>query len=420
MKKLFFISLCCCISLNTIAIDTLTVIPKPLIKRRIKIHASTNFDLASNCFNVLAYKKINRGGFINDDLKAFLLKRSANYNRIGFDADQLVTVQFRPRRVLKNYFKWLELGFANRNHAHAGFSYDALNLLLNGNSFYVGKTANLNDLLFNVLQYQQVRIGFASDSNDSLKSKFVFGVSLLNGQRNVYFYAPVFRFLTAPDGYSISGTLNYQISNVPLSLSHFGTNNGLGFSLEVDYKEEYKIGFLNTTHNQFHFMMKDLGFIQWRNNSYNFELDTNFYYQGVVINSFKDSILWPFTSDSLKSSYVNFKRNSFSSTLPAFLLLENTFELAAKHRLTIGIQHRILAAYKPQLRTEYEYRWNKKLSTLLLITKGGYNNASVNLSGKFVLINKLQAQIGVNHIQSFINQKNSGGIGLWAGLSFWL
>jgi len=403
----------------TLGADSLEVVKK-LSHKRYKLNFNTQFDIASNCINTQTFQLLSKGGFISNNDKENLLQRSKNYNRAGFDFDNQFTVQFNPKRLLRNYFKWLEIGFANRMHAHTGFSKDALSLLLNGNTQYLGKTANLDGLLFNLLQYQQVRIGFASDSNDSLKSKFVFGISILNGQRNIYFNAPTFRLLTAADGYSIAGNVNYQLSNVPTSMSKFGTNNGLGFSLDIDYKENYSLSFLPQLKNQIHFNLRDAGFIQWSSNSYNLGVDSNLYYRGMEIHSLKDSLLWPFTGDSLKHSFFNYKRSAYSTTLPAFFLIENTLTLNNKNFITIGLQHRTLAAYKLQIRINYEYKFNKKYSANCLLTKGGYNNYSVNLGGKIVIINKAQIMLGINQIQTLFSQTKSGGFGAFAGLIFWL
>lgn len=403
---------------NIFAADSLLV-AKKFKPKKFKIQLNSNMDLASNCFTNQLYKQIYTGGYLDDALKNKIVSRYSGYNRLGFDLDNEIKLQFKPKRILKSYFKWLELSFANRNHMHIGFSNDALSILMFGNTMFVGKTADLNNLTFNSLKYQQIRLGFASDSNDSLKSKFAFGISVLNGQRNVFFNAPKFNIETDPSGYSITSDINYQISNVPTSTSKFGTNNGLGFSLDIDYKENWNFKDNDRYVNQLHVNLRDLGFIQWNNNSYNLEVDTTFTFRGFNFNSLKDTIQSNFNSDSLNKTYLNYKRNAYSTSLPGYFLIENGIQLNKQHYVGLGIQHRTFAVYRLQYRLNYEYRLLNKNVLGVLLTKGGYNRSGINIYGKFTINKLMQLSIGVNQVQGLILPANSGSLGAYFALSYW-
>ncbi len=405
-------------AINTDASDSLITATK-FKPKQFKIQLNTNVDIASNCFNTKLYTNIFNGNYLGETVKNQVSDRSANYNRIGYDFDTEIKIQFKPKRLFKNYFKWMELSFADRNHIHAGFSRDALNMALYGNNRFVGKKADLSNLTFNLLQYQQIRIGFTSDTNDSLKSKFIFGVSLINGQQNIFFNAPRFSIETDASGYEMFTDLNYQINNVPSSTSKFGTNNGLGFSLDIDYKENWSL--TNNKHlvNQFHVSLKDIGFIQWNNRSYNVMVDTSFTYKGLNINSLKDSLVSPFSSDSLKSTYYNTKQNAYSTSLPGYILIENGLQVFNNHYIGIGMQHRTFAAYKLQLRLTYEYRFNNKSSLGLLLTKGGYNNFGLTIYSRIMISKITQLNIGINNIQGILSPSKSGSFGGFLTLIYW-
>lgn len=418
IKILYSLLLAILFGVKVNASDSLITITK-YKQKQFKIQLNTNIDIASNCFNTKLYSTLFNGKYLEENIKNQVSERSAQYNRIGYDFDTELKIQFKPKRLLKNYFKWMELSFSDRNHIHAGFSRDALNMVLYGNSPFVGKKADLSNLTANVLQYQQVRIGFASDTNDSLKSKFIFGLSLLNGQRNIFFNAPQFSIETDASGYEIYTDLNYQVNHVPSSMSKFGTNNGLGFSLDIDFKENWTLSTNKNYINQLHVSLRDIGFIQWNEKSYNVMVDTSFIYKGLNINSLKDSLISPFSSDSLKSTFYNTKQNTYSTSLPGYVLIENGLQISQKHYAGIGIQHRTFAAYRLQYRLTYEYRFNNKSSLGLLLTKGGYNNYGLNIYSR-IIINKItQLNIGVNNFQGTLSYAKSGSIGGFLTWIYW-
>ncbi|MDQ3110737.1 MAG: DUF5723 family protein, partial [Bacteroidota bacterium] len=221
--------------------------------------------------------KFYKGGFIDSTTIAAQESELLPSNRIGGYAGLSFGYCWRMDPDSGNW----EFGISlrDRQALYGKFSADAFRLVFEGNRPFRGETANFDDTKLTYIHWQQLQFEAKFNAPDH-KSDAVIGFSVLNGQQLQEINIRKGSIFTASDGsfIDVNATADYYQSDT--SSSKWMSRNGAGscfnfrFNAYVgDSSSRYK--------SQFSFMVQDLGFIRWNENSRIYSADTNAHYTGV-------------------------------------------------------------------------------------------------------------------------------------------
>lgn len=388
-------------------------------KYKVAVTVNAGYDIGSNAFTNKFYQAFYNGEHLTKELKDDVNDRTKNMNRLGGDLNYGTTVTFKPDslRHLLNHFQFT-LGLHERTHAHIGFTNNAYQLVFFGNQPYAGSNLSLNNSQIHYLQYQQIR-GAMSNTSDSSNGTYTIGFSYINGNKNLYVLVPTLDINTSQDLTLLTIDADYQLSQAGLNYRNYFYSAGNGFSFDVNYQKKYRLKRKDKIYPcTFNFNMSDIGFIKWKHNSKTALVDTSINWQGVYITNLtlKDTNT-TYSGDSLKSTFLPYKLSSYSSALPSIIKFENEFICTDKITLTLFLQHRIFAVYKPLFGIITTQKLSKIFSVSYGLTFGGYNKASL-LGGLVVkLCKNFDLSISSNHLEGYILPARTGAQGLFINLN---
>jgi hypothetical protein len=269
------------LSLNLKAQDPMLYIYRPHQPHQSRLHNSIAFsgeyqagsDGLTNSFVNYFYK----GGFIDSTMKAEQQSKLLPSTRIGGYASYSMAYCWRADA---DSGKWeFMVAYRDRQSIFGKFSSDAFRLAFEGNRPFKGSTATLDNTKLTYLHWQQLQFEAKFNSPDR-KSDASFGFSILNGQQLQEVNIRKGSVFTASDGSAIDVTSSAAYLQSDTASSRLGSRNGSGSCFNFrfnaylgDSTDRYK--------SQFSFMVQDLGFIRWNENSLVYAVDTNAHYTGV-------------------------------------------------------------------------------------------------------------------------------------------
>ena len=236
---------------------------------------------------------------------------------------------------------YINLSLIERVSASAYVPTDLFTLLLEGNEGFVGSSIDLTGLGFEAMQYMETGIGVSKNITDKLRvggrMKLLFGggsIELQNDRLEIdvnddyshTLHADMslnisgpFEFYTNADNLIDSIAMSDGLSDVDLVMSFLTGNRNRGMAFDAG--AEYQL-FDNLSLSA---SIVDLGFIKWKNQTFNLEANSNFSFDGFdvsgVINGDEtlDEMIENF-ADSLKNSF-DFAdgTNSYNTGLPTKL-----------------------------------------------------------------------------------------------------
>lgn len=274
------------VSINLKAQDPMLYIYRPhwphqATGLRNSISFSGEYNAGSDALTNSFINSFYKGGFIDADKKAEQEAKLLPSTRIGGYSSYAMSYCWRMDPDSGNWE--FAVAYRDRQSLYGKFSSDAFHLVFEGNRPFKGKTANLDDTKLTYLHWQQVQFEAKFYSPDK-KSDAAFGFSVLNGQQMQEMNIRHGSIFTASDGSAIDVNTSAAYFQSDTSSSKLGSRNGSGSCFNFrfnaylgDSTDRYK--------SQFSFMVQDLGFIRWNDNSMVYSVDTNAHYIGVDASS---------------------------------------------------------------------------------------------------------------------------------------
>jgi hypothetical protein len=343
------------------------------------------------------------------DLKDGSLNKMTDKNYLG----SMLNVGLWYRHKKDSAFSWFA-GVYHRTHFNTKFPKDIFHLYFYGNKPFAGQTADLSNFNYFSLQYQQLQFGLMKEKTKGDKTiTYIVSLSALNGQRFSEIKTHSGSLYTQQDAEYIDMNLYLESNQSDTTHKKLGSHNGIGASTNIEFSYEAKDKF------KISFSARDMGFLSWNNKSTSFVVDTNYHFEGVVINNLLDSVYLDLKSE--KDFKEGFKKEIQSKTITTLLPFEfNLFyqQTILKEKLTgtLGIKYIANANYIPLIYLAGNYYFNSKTCGGIRFQYGGYSNFHIGISvdkdfGKGIILSA-----GTAYIDGYILPKTVTGQGAYAGV----
>ncbi|MDP4266390.1 MAG: DUF5723 family protein [Bacteroidota bacterium] len=327
-------------------------------------------------YNDLVRRRSDDSLYIDMDNAISKMKSKNNYLSFDFSTE-LFSLGFK---IKSNY-----LTFGENERVTANFNYpsDIVSFFWKGNKQFIGTTASFDGISVNASYYKEFYAGYAREINDKLtvgaKAKLLFG------KLNLYTSKSSASIYTDPNDFAITGKTDivYNTSlikdddNVSKFLISPGNNVGMAIDLGGTYKLNDKFTFGAS--------IIDLGFINWKNNVCNYNLNTNYTFEGIEYNLLTNKTDVNQLVDTLGKIFKSTQtENSYKTMLPLKIFLSGTYTLMDKNIFGLLVRTEIVnSVIHPSITASY----NRKLNKLFSFS-GSYsivNNSYLNLGGGFSL-----------------------------------
>ncbi len=307
-------------------------------------------------------------------------------------------------------------GLRHRNMTFIRLNKDAVDLLLLGNAHFEDDTAELSNIDLKRFTYHSLDLGVRKrwQKNDH-RFQFALGASLLQGAVNWQVGIDSTSIYTAPAGEYIDADLHYSIRQSNQGAPDVFKLNGLGVSGDVSFLYTYK------DRLRIRLSARDVGFIEWQNETKYYREDTSFLFKGVNVPDILkgESQFGQNLADSLVNDFDPFVDNrSYQTQLPA------TFEASVAGTfldgsLTVmpGFRYRLLPGYQPHFFLKGSYYLPDAWGFSLYGSYGGYGsyNAGLEVAKRF---GPFQATLGSYSLQGFIAPEKASGASLFVRLGY--
>ena len=312
------------------------------------------------------------GGTITDEIK----NRCLSYTTGAIKYED----ELKAGIAYKHYFGSSGFGlyasYYHRNIRTLYTTHDAFKLMFYGNKPFEGTTADLSDIRFENLMYNQYAIGVSK----ALGHFFVgLNISFLQGFSNLQVNNTRGSLYTAPFGEYLDMSYNLVINQSNVNSTKFFDLNGSGFAADLQLV-------YHNAKSRFSFTVSDLGSIAWNKNTANYTGDTSFRYEGINVGDITNLTgngLRGINLDSIAALLGPKKSNrAYTTTLPT------TFQVTYAHLfqlrkssmiLTFGINTRLLHNYYAYGYIKTSFLLRHDWTTAVSIGAGGYSLCNVGI-----------------------------------------
>jgi len=325
----------------------------------------------------IAYKLIFKG-FISDKLKDRADKKIKS--KLKFEDFMKTGITYR------HYFpKWdgiLEVGYHHRQMRYLTAPKQAFELAFYGNARFEGDTADLSNISFLNLIYNQYSIGIQKNIDyGSYQMQFGISGSFLQCINNQQIKTGESTFLyTAPDADSL--ILNYDLTfnTAREGATKFGQLNGAGASVD------FNLAFMNKDKWKISFDMFDIGYMSFRKTPVNYSAAKNIVFKGIVLPELTNFTAQTFDTlnldSAVRANLPSKSTNKYYLFLPFTAQLVFSKPLAHnKLVLNVGLQYRYLPGYYVYGFAKLNYLMKKDM--VVSVTAGGGAYSSFNLGLEF-------------------------------------
>ncbi|MEO5570972.1 MAG: DUF5723 family protein [Bacteroidia bacterium] len=359
--------------------------------------------------------KYLQGEFLDTETKDKSLNKMKDKNLLGNEFNGSLYYRYKSKKstdsssVVSHFFSLKE-----RQHFNTKFTKDLFQLYFYGNEPFAGKTADISNFNYRSVQYLQLQYGMISEiNNDGEIFGCMVAVSALNGQDLLEIKTNEGSFYTEENGEYVDMNLFLEAKQSDTSNTSFWSSSGIGASadFEVHYGEENKYNI--------RFSASDIGFIAWNKKSTTFEVDTNYHFEGVVVENLFDSLFLDVKSEQdFKDGFKENKQaKSFTTMLPFRLNLSYEFTIIPdKLTEAIGVQYIFNSDYTPLVFASCDYLFNRKTQAGIYLQYGGYGgfHAGIHFDkdfGKGFILS-----LGSAYLDGYIAPSSSAGQGAYAGI----
>lgn len=289
------------------------------------ILANASGYISSNSLKSDLYNKFIRGGNISASLKEKTTSDLKTTVIGGANADGSISfINDLSDRFGKGY----SLLFSYNQHLFNDFKTDKAipDMILNGNSKYLGQTVPLQNTSLHLMNYSSVSAGiFKTLTRETEIHNFGFSMGLALGISNTTLDISSGQLAFANDGSAIDFDALYQLSYSDTSGSRMINGYGWVGSFYYQYIKPEKFAFS--------FSVEDIGQIKWGESSISEQKNVQVHFEGFQINDIIhiDSTAITHTKDSLINSiYYPSKTQSYYTLTPCRIGIDGSVHLS-KH-----------------------------------------------------------------------------------------
>jgi len=333
------------------------------IKREFVLHSSGQ--IHSNHLNAAASRKILFGGFITDDEigKSVDKLKTDGINRTGavFNVD-VVYSDYEANLFGKKQFGYV-ITAGHQTFLGTSYPSDVFRLLSQGNT-QTPETIDLTDTRFYQMSHHKLGFGILDKKS---RSSFALNIIGASGYQNLDMMNGVFRQNASKD-----------TTDVILIGSYSGNNSaqflrGLGMGVDVDLRMPVKIKEKEVI---VQVLAQNVGFVRMNNNTYNYQLDTNYRYTGFNLQQIQELAN---NADFMLEDSLNLVRQTGGSTqwLPGFVQVAKIVnrDSEQKFQAFYGLNVYTQIIYMPQVFAGAHWQANEKISAGIHGHLGGFGGA---------------------------------------------
>jgi len=385
---------------------------KDINKDKITFNLNGNIDIGSNHISGDFIKSYYNSKYLSHSLCEKNSNHLQNKNVFGlnFNANLYCYI---PDTNFKN-FKYI-VGLEFNNLLNLKFGKEAFDLYFFGNSQNAGTNVLLNGIYAQILNYQQLKVGFYKHINKNSIDHYIGGcIGFNKGQNNFQISADNSSLYTDQGDEFIDATVSLKLNQSDSNGKGLSAINGSGGSLDLFYKiEKYNFGKLEI-------FIKNIGFIKWNKSSIEYSIDSSYHFEGIYIN---DIIHFNTneTSKKIKDSLINSlgihkKAGRYTTILPFLVNIAYKYNIpGSKFSLTFNGNYMYCESYNPffMIKPTYNIFINPKAFFEIspLITYGGFSSLNCGLEINFCLEKNFYISIGSQTITSMANKNLPCGYG---------
>jgi hypothetical protein len=340
---------------------------------------TSNGDYASNAIGKNIVQSFFYGGFIDQDMKNASIERLQNINQFGLDMNAELTFRSKGDLTKKESSPFYNHGYSIQAGYHQFssiiFSRDAFRYAFEGNSLFLGDTADFSGTRFQSMGYSKIGFGiFNRSTNNSLT------LNVLN--LNQFATGAMSTATIYQD--SQNDTINLDYTGEFSFAKGAGFSKGFGLSFDIDYR-------IQTNENDhemtFQLLAKNIGFILPTNVT-RYSADSSFQYTGFNLNQIvQQNILSTIQlADTLGIEKGTEKRTLL---LPGFIQFSKLVDMQAAQRVQsfYGARMFLSQNYIPYFFAGVHGRINKHWSTGVSISYGGFSRLKYGMYSSFQFSN---------------------------------
>ncbi|MFN8142995.1 MAG: DUF5723 family protein [Bacteroidia bacterium] len=385
-----------------------------------RVVINTGYSFASDAITNRIAKTYFLAGFISPEMKNDVSSQAYPVNRFGADAGYSLLYEKKCKTFFgKTGFSW-NVSLADQNHLHSLFTKDAFEIYFKGNAAYSGKLAELGKFDLSLLHYQQLTLGLSRESiRKNYSIRWEAGLSFNKGQKFQSIHSNKANLFTSADGEYLDLDFDIQLRGSDSAKSDLGAMNGTGGSVQlaVSIKDEEE--------NEFAVSIRNLGFIQFNNQSYLIPADSIFRFEGIdatPLFHFSDTIKTDISSDSayVQSFLSGRKKESYTYQLPAQFQISYYRKLGECNGIQIGLDQVFYSSYLPHGWCNLEHRIHNRHKLGLMLGYGGYTVWQAGLSYQVKFAKTWLFQIQSSSLSGWLNTKKGRAQGAFVSLSKYL
>ena len=339
------------------------------------IYFTSNGDYASNAIGKNIVQSFFYGGFIDQDMKNSSIERLQNINQFGLDMNAELSFRSKGDLTKKESSPFRNHGYIVQAGYHQFsslvFSRDAFRYAFEGNSLFLGDTANFSGTRFQSMGYSKIGFGIF---NRSTKNALTLNVISLNQ------FASGNMQTASIIQDSQNDTINLDYTGGFSFAKYGGFAKGFGISFDVDYR-------IQTNENEhamtFQFLAKNIGFILPTQMT-RYAADSSFQYTGFNLNQLvQQNILSTIQlADTLGIEKGTEKR---ALLLPGFIQFSKLVDMQATQRIQsfYGARMFLSKNYIPYFFAGVHGRVTKNWSTGLSASYGGFSQLKWGMYSSF-------------------------------------
>lgn len=341
------------------------------------ITLTSNGDYASNAIGKNIVQSFFYGGFIDQNMKNSSIERLQNINQFGLDMNAELSFRSKGDLSKKESSPFYNHGYIVQAGYHQFsslvFSRDAFRYAFEGNSLFLGDTADFSGTRFNSMGYSKIGFGiFNRSTNNALALNVISLNQFASGNMET---ASILQD-------SQNDTIQMDYSGGFSFAKNGGFSKGFGISFDVDYR-------IQTNENDhamtFQLLAKNIGFILPAQMT-RYAADSSFQYTGFNLNQLVQQNLLSTMSlaDTLGIEKGTEKRGLL---LPGFIQFSKLVDMQATQRIQsfYGARMFLSQNYIPYFFAGMHARVTKSWSTGLSASFGGFSQLKWGMYSSFQL-----------------------------------
>jgi hypothetical protein len=341
---------------------------------------TSNGDYSSNAIGKNIVQSFFYGGFIDQDMKNESIERLQNINQFGLDMNAELLFRSKGDLSKKESSPFYNHGYSIQTGYHQFssiiFSRDAFRYAFEGNSLFLGDTADFSGTRFQSIGYSKIGFGiFNRSTNNSVTLNVLSLNQFATGAMST---ATIYQD-------NQNDTINMDYTGVFSFAKGGGFSKGFGLSFDIDYR-------IQTNENDhamtFQLLAKNIGFILPTHALSHYSADSSFQYTGFNLNQLvQQNILNTIQlADTLGLEKGTEKK---AILLPGFIQFSKLVDMQAMQRIQSFYGARLFLStnYIPYFFAGVHGRVTKHWSTGISASYGGFSRLKWGMYSSFQFSN---------------------------------